>query len=59
MSMPAEFDGDESVHTEESAETTEAVGLRSHSTSPNRTVFTEPKNGDGWISTDLTVDVRR
>lgn len=35
------------------------VGLRAHATSPKRTVFTEPENKDGWISTDLTVDVRR
>lgn len=35
------------------------VGLRAHTTSPNRTVFTEPGNTDGWISTDLTVDIRR
>ncbi|MFO7925134.1 MAG: hypothetical protein ACQET5_06190 [Halobacteriota archaeon] len=37
----------------------EAIGLRVHATSPDRTVFTEPDNCDGWISTDLTVDVRR
>ncbi|WP_299235105.1 hypothetical protein [Natronomonas sp.] len=35
------------------------VGLRAHATSPERTVFTEPGNNDGWISTDLTVDVQR
>lgn len=33
--------------------------LRAHSTSPDRTVFTEPGNSDGWIATDLTVDVER
>ena len=57
--MAAEFDGDEPIHANESSDTTEAVGLRVHTTSPNRTVFTEPKNSDGWIATDLTVDVRR
>ncbi|WP_170964403.1 hypothetical protein [Natronomonas salsuginis] len=36
----------------------EAVELRVHATSPDRTVFIEPDNCDGWISTDLTVDVR-
>ena len=36
----------------------EEVGLRAHATSPDRTVFIEPDNCDGWISTDLTVDVR-
>ncbi len=35
------------------------VGLRAHATSPGRTVFTEPNNCDGWISTDLIVEVRR
>jgi hypothetical protein len=43
----------------QASETETAVGLRAHSTSPHRTVFTEPKNSDGWISTDLTVEVRR
>jgi hypothetical protein len=27
--------------------------------SPDRTVFTESNNPDGWISTDVTVDVER
>ena len=35
------------------------VDLRAHSTSPDRTVFTEPNNNDGWIATDHTVDVKR
>jgi hypothetical protein len=26
-------------------------------TAPGRTVFTEDGNGDGWLSTDYTVDV--
>lgn len=33
------------------------TGLRVHSTSPEKTVFTEPDNSDGWIATDYTVDV--
>jgi len=37
----------------------ETVGLRVHTTSPDRSVFTEPDNSDGWIATDLTVEVRR
>ncbi len=28
-------------------------------TSPDRIVFTEDGNNDGWIATDLTVDLRR
>lgn len=35
------------------------TGLRAHATSPERTVFTEPDNSDGWIATDHTVDVER
>lgn len=27
--------------------------------SPERTVFTEEDNDDGWISTDTTVDIER
>jgi len=30
--------------------------VRAHATSEERTVFTEPGNGDGWIATDLTVE---
>lgn len=38
----------------------EAVAeLRSHATSPEKTVFTEPGNSDGWIATDYTVEARR
>lgn len=33
--------------------------LRAHSTSPEKTVFTEPNNSDGWIATDYTVAVER
>jgi hypothetical protein len=35
------------------------VELRAHATSPDRTVFTDPDNDDGWIATDLTVEVER
>ncbi|MFC7154892.1 hypothetical protein ACFQPA_05410 [Halomarina halobia] len=33
--------------------------VTAHCTSPERTVFTESKNPDGWIATDLVVDVDR
>lgn len=36
-----------------------AAGLRVHATSPEKTVFTEPDNSEGWIATDYTVDVTR
>ena len=35
------------------------VRLRAHTTSPQRTVFIEPDNSDGWISTGVTAEVRR
>jgi hypothetical protein len=35
------------------------VELSAHSTSPDRTVFTEPGNADAWLSTDLTVSCER
>lgn len=53
--------------TKERVETTEAgepdepdelPAVNAHSLSTERTVFTEQDNEDGWISTDLTVDIR-
>jgi hypothetical protein len=35
------------------------TGLQAHSTSPEKTVFTEPDNCDGWISTTYTVPIER
>lgn len=35
------------------------TGVSAHSTSPERTVFTERDNSDGWIATDLTVGPER
>ncbi|WP_436924607.1 hypothetical protein [Halosimplex amylolyticum] len=32
--------------------------ISAYSTTETKTVFTESDNGDGWIATDLTVDVR-
>ncbi|NIB98245.1 hypothetical protein [Halobacterium sp. R2-5] len=34
-------------------------GVAAFQSSPNRTVFTESDNPDGWLSTDYTVDVER
>jgi len=34
-------------------------GVTALRSSPDRTVFTEDGNPDGWLSTDLTVDVER
>ncbi|NHX35783.1 MULTISPECIES: hypothetical protein [Halolamina] len=33
--------------------------VNTHCLSTDRTVFTEEGNEDGWISTDLTVTIRR
>lgn len=33
--------------------------LSVHATSPDRTVFTDPDNSEGWIATDYTVDIER
>ncbi|QLG26670.1 hypothetical protein HUG10_03545 [Halorarum halophilum] len=35
------------------------VAVAALRSSPGRTVFTEDGNCDGWISTDLTLDVER
>lgn len=39
--------------------TTPETELSVHATSPERTVFTEPGNSEGWIATDHTVDIER
>lgn len=36
----------------------ECPDISAYSTTETKTVFTESDNGDGWIATDLTVDVR-
>ncbi|WEL16629.1 MULTISPECIES: hypothetical protein [unclassified Halorhabdus] len=33
-----------------------STAVQSFQSSPDRTVFTEEGNPDGWIATDLTVD---
>ena len=49
------------VRSEETdaAETLEesAVTVTSHETRPGKLVFTEQDNSDGWIATDLVVDL--
>ncbi|WP_225334215.1 hypothetical protein [Halomicrobium urmianum] len=37
----------------------EVVAVTAHRSSPDRVVFTEEDNSDGWIATDLTVELRR
>lgn len=38
---------------------TETPALSLHETRPGRSVLTEEGNTDGWIASDLTVDVPR
>lgn len=33
--------------------------VTAHKSSPDRIVFTEEGNNDGWIATDTTVELRR
>jgi len=47
--------GDEESESAEPVDT----GVTAHRCSPERTVFTEKDNTDGWIATDLTVELRR
>lgn len=37
----------------------DAPAVTVHTTCPDRVVFTEQGNNDGWIATDLTVDCWR
>jgi hypothetical protein len=39
--------------------TAPAIEVQTHESSPDRTVFTERGNTDGWIATDLTVELER
>jgi len=43
----------------EAADTEEAPSISALKSSPDRTVFTEEGNCDGWIATDLTVSLSR
>ena len=36
-----------------------AAIVTTHETRPGKVVFTEQKNSDGWIATDLVVDLIR
>ena len=55
MDVPArrqDTDADEIAETE-----VPAVAVTSHETRPGKVVFTEQNNSDGWIATDLIVDL--
>lgn len=48
---------DERAQSSEHGTTDPAVSV--HKCSPDRTVFTENGNADGWIATDTTVELDR
>ncbi len=48
--VEAELDDDENAN---------ATAVTAHRSSPDRVVFTEEDNSDGWIATDLTVELQR
>lgn len=50
---------DLSEQVSETATHFEEFAVSALRTTPNRTIFTEDDNDDAWISTDLTVDLRR
>jgi len=54
MHTPAETSVDE-----ESASQPECPTVAVHRSSPERLVFAESDNTDGWIATDLAVEPRR
>ncbi len=57
MDVPAQRqDGD--AGTDETPPVPAAI-VTSHETRPGKVVFTERNNSDGWIATDLIVDVGR
>lgn len=57
MAVPPEMNHDE-IAAENDAET-DAPTLSLYQTRPGRNVLTEEDNTDGWIATDLTVEVPR
>lgn len=55
MAASSETDTSEIVAETDAESDTPALTL--HETRPGRSVLTEEGNTDGWIATDLTVDV--
>ena len=50
--------GRRSPKPDRSVDERECPAISAYSTTETRTVFTESDNDNGWIATDLTVDVR-
>lgn len=59
MAAPRRRDPEQDDESSGPDPATPEMELSVHATSPERTVFTEPGNSEGWISTDLTVDIER
>ncbi|ELZ24006.1 MULTISPECIES: hypothetical protein [Natrinema] len=55
MDVPARREDTDAADTPEFEEP--AVAVTSHETRPGKVVFTEQNNSDGWIATDLIVDL--
>lgn len=53
------MNGGERVEHEPGSPSDELPSVTASRASPDRTVFTEEGNTDGWIATDLTVDLER
>lgn len=59
--MPVHGDTSTEPDTDDAAEGDVALAgsVRAHATTPDRAVFTEAGNCDGWIASDHLVDVER
>ena len=57
MDAPARREDVDAADTAEIEEP--AVTVTCHETRPGKIVFTERNNSDGWIATDLIVDLER
>lgn len=55
----ADADAASGEQTPPPSEPSDEPAISAYSTTPERKVFTESGNGDGWISTDVTVEVER
>ena len=58
MAVPTRPQDREGVPADE-ANDPDRTHVSMHCTNPNRAVFIEQGNSDGWIATDLTVDLNQ
>jgi hypothetical protein len=57
--MPAAPPQDVETGPADSVTDPEQVPVSAHRTNPERTVFVENGNSDGWIATDLAIELER